>query len=85
MEEIGDENYGFFVYGLGHYSFFGEHRPGKSDIWNDYKTSPKDAARPEFTADTVSERPRRFAKAFANSRKPGSTRWSPCGKLAAFR
>jgi alkanesulfonate monooxygenase SsuD/methylene tetrahydromethanopterin reductase-like flavin-dependent oxidoreductase (luciferase family) len=25
------ENYGFFVYGLGHYSFFGEHRPGKSD------------------------------------------------------
>ncbi len=50
VEEIGDENYGFFVYGLGHYSFFGEHRPGKSDIWHDYKTSPKDAARPEFTA-----------------------------------
>ena len=44
------ENYGFFVYGLGHYSFFGEHRPGKTDIWKEYTTNPKEPASPEFIA-----------------------------------
>ena len=42
------ENYGFFVYGLGHFSFFGEHRPGRSDIWNEYKTNPKQPVSPEY-------------------------------------
>ena len=42
------QNYGFFVYGLGHYSFFGEHRPGKSDIWNEYTTNPKQPVSPEY-------------------------------------
>ena len=37
---LGMENYGFFIYGLGHYSFFGAHRPGHTDIWNEYKTNP---------------------------------------------
>src|SRR6202012_1765817 len=32
---------------LGHYSFFGEHEPGKSNIWQDYKTNPKEFANPE--------------------------------------
>ena len=41
IEAIAAENYGFFVYALGHYSFFGEHRPAKTDIWKDYKTRPK--------------------------------------------
>ncbi|HXX44970.1 MAG TPA: LLM class flavin-dependent oxidoreductase [Candidatus Acidoferrales bacterium] len=50
VQAIAEENYGFFVYGLGHYSFFGEHRPAKSDIWNDYKTKPRDAGGVEFTA-----------------------------------
>ncbi len=50
VEEIAAENYGFFSYALGHYSFFGEHRPAKSDIWNDFKTKPKDAEGVEFTA-----------------------------------
>ena len=50
VEAIAQENYGFFVYGLGHYSFFGEHRPAQSDIWNDYKSKPRDAAGVEFTA-----------------------------------
>ena len=27
LELVGMENYGFFIYGLGHYSFFGAHRP----------------------------------------------------------
>ena len=44
------ENYGFFVYGLGHYSFFGEHRPGKTDIWKEYTTNPKEPVSPEFIA-----------------------------------
>ncbi|MGD0956564.1 MAG: LLM class flavin-dependent oxidoreductase [Candidatus Acidiferrales bacterium] len=50
VDEVAAENYGFFVYALGHYSFFGEHCPGKSEIWHDYKTNPKDAAGSEFTA-----------------------------------
>jgi alkanesulfonate monooxygenase SsuD/methylene tetrahydromethanopterin reductase-like flavin-dependent oxidoreductase (luciferase family) len=42
------QNYGFFVYGLGHFSFFGEHRPGKTDIWNEYNTNPKQPVSPEY-------------------------------------
>ena len=47
VEKIGAESYGFFIYGLGHYSFFGEHRPGKTDIWDEYKTNPHEFAPPE--------------------------------------
>ena len=50
VEAAAAEHYGFFVYGLGHYSFFGEHRPGKTDIWNRYKTDPRDDQGSEFTA-----------------------------------
>jgi alkanesulfonate monooxygenase SsuD/methylene tetrahydromethanopterin reductase-like flavin-dependent oxidoreductase (luciferase family) len=52
VEAIASESYGFFVYGLGHYSFFGEHRPGKTDIWQDFKSSPKKDAAPEGQAQT---------------------------------
>ena len=41
VEQIGAESYGFFLYGLGHYSFFGEHRPAKTDIWDEYKNQPE--------------------------------------------
>ena len=47
LAQIGAESYGFFIYGLGHYSFFGEHEPSKTDIWNEYKTNPHDFAPPE--------------------------------------
>ena len=47
LEKIGMESYGFFIYGLGHYSFFGEHIPSKTDIWHEYKTNPKEFALPE--------------------------------------
>jgi alkanesulfonate monooxygenase SsuD/methylene tetrahydromethanopterin reductase-like flavin-dependent oxidoreductase (luciferase family) len=47
-ELAGKENYGFFVHGLGHYSFFGEHRPGKTDIWSDFKNKPKADGASEF-------------------------------------
>ena len=47
MEQVGIESYGFFVYGLGHYSFFGEHIPGRTDIWDEFKNHPKDFALPE--------------------------------------
>jgi alkanesulfonate monooxygenase SsuD/methylene tetrahydromethanopterin reductase-like flavin-dependent oxidoreductase (luciferase family) len=47
VEQIGAENYGFFLYGLGHYSFFGEHRPAQTDIWDEYKNHPKEFALPE--------------------------------------
>ncbi len=46
--EAAVQNYGFFVYGLGHYSFFGEHRPGKTDIWNEFTTNPKQPVSPEY-------------------------------------
>jgi hypothetical protein len=47
MEKMGAESYGFFLYGLGHYSFFGEHEPGVSDVWDEFKNHPKDFAPPE--------------------------------------
>jgi alkanesulfonate monooxygenase SsuD/methylene tetrahydromethanopterin reductase-like flavin-dependent oxidoreductase (luciferase family) len=55
---------------LGHYSFFGQHRPGKTDIWREFTTAPKDAAAPEAAAQTcvgtpkmVRERLREFEEA----------------------
>jgi alkanesulfonate monooxygenase SsuD/methylene tetrahydromethanopterin reductase-like flavin-dependent oxidoreductase (luciferase family) len=47
VEQIGAESYGFFLYGLGHYSFFGEHRPAMTDIWEEFKNHPKEFAPPE--------------------------------------
>ncbi|HJT90141.1 MAG TPA: LLM class flavin-dependent oxidoreductase [Bryobacteraceae bacterium] len=47
MERLGAESYGFFIYGLGHYSFFGEHVPGKTDIWHEFHTNPHEFAPPE--------------------------------------
>ena len=32
------EHHGFFMYGLGHYAFFGQHEPGKTNLWDSYKT-----------------------------------------------
>ena len=47
MGQIAAESYGFFIYALGHYSFFGEHEPAKTDIWDEFKNHPKDFALPE--------------------------------------
>jgi alkanesulfonate monooxygenase SsuD/methylene tetrahydromethanopterin reductase-like flavin-dependent oxidoreductase (luciferase family) len=47
VTQLGAESYGFFIYGLGHYSFFGEHEPGKTDIWDEFKNHPKEFAPPE--------------------------------------
>ncbi len=54
LELVGMENYGFFIYGLGHYSFFGAHQPGLTDIWDEYKTNPHEFAPPDGrTQDAV--------------------------------
>lgn len=45
--ELGAKNYGYFIYGLGHYSFFGAHVPGNTNIWHEYSTNPKEFANPE--------------------------------------
>ena len=37
VREIAHENHGFFMYGLGHYAFFGQHEPGKTNLWESYK------------------------------------------------
>lgn len=47
IAQLGAENYGFFLYGLGHYAFFGEHEPGKTDIWDEFKNRPREFALPE--------------------------------------
>jgi alkanesulfonate monooxygenase SsuD/methylene tetrahydromethanopterin reductase-like flavin-dependent oxidoreductase (luciferase family) len=54
------ENYGFFVYALGHYSFFGEHRPGKTDIWKEYTTNPKEPVSPEYIAQACVGSPQKL-------------------------
>jgi len=45
--KVAAESYGFFIYALGHYSFFGEHEPAKTDIWDEFKNRPKEFALPE--------------------------------------
>jgi len=47
MAQLGAESYGFFIYGLGHYSFFGDHEPGVSDIWDEFHNNPHEFAPPE--------------------------------------
>jgi alkanesulfonate monooxygenase SsuD/methylene tetrahydromethanopterin reductase-like flavin-dependent oxidoreductase (luciferase family) len=48
------EHQGFFLYGLGHYAFFGNHEPGKTNIWENYKNKPENFSLPEGrTADCV--------------------------------
>jgi alkanesulfonate monooxygenase SsuD/methylene tetrahydromethanopterin reductase-like flavin-dependent oxidoreductase (luciferase family) len=54
------ENYGFFVYALGHYSFFGEHRPGKTDLWKEYTTNPKEPVSPEYIAQACVGSPQKL-------------------------
>lgn len=47
LARLGAESYGFFIYGLGHYSFFGEHEPGATDIWDEFKNRPHEFLPPE--------------------------------------
>jgi alkanesulfonate monooxygenase SsuD/methylene tetrahydromethanopterin reductase-like flavin-dependent oxidoreductase (luciferase family) len=54
VRELAHENHSFFIYGLGHYAFFGEHEPGKTNIWANFKSSPNGFAMPEGrTQDAV--------------------------------
>jgi alkanesulfonate monooxygenase SsuD/methylene tetrahydromethanopterin reductase-like flavin-dependent oxidoreductase (luciferase family) len=70
IQELGMESYGYFIYGLGHYSFFGEHVPGHYDIWDEFKNHPKEFAPPEGRImdcvggpDMVREQLRKFEEA----------------------
>lgn len=70
MAQLGAESYGFFIYGLGHYSFFGDHEPGVSDIWDEFHNHPHEFAPPEGriqdcvgTPDMIRARLREFEAA----------------------
>jgi alkanesulfonate monooxygenase SsuD/methylene tetrahydromethanopterin reductase-like flavin-dependent oxidoreductase (luciferase family) len=59
---MGMEAYGYFIYGLGHYSFFGEHVPGATDIWREFKTNPKEFSPPEGRIQDCVGSPERIRK-----------------------
>ena len=40
VRDMTHEHHGFFMYGLGHYAFFGHHEPGKTNLWESYKNQP---------------------------------------------
>jgi alkanesulfonate monooxygenase SsuD/methylene tetrahydromethanopterin reductase-like flavin-dependent oxidoreductase (luciferase family) len=40
VRDTAHEHHGFFMYGLGHYAFFGQHEPGKTNLWENYKNQP---------------------------------------------
>jgi len=40
VRDMTHEHHGFFMYGLGHYAFFGLHEPGKTNLWESYKNQP---------------------------------------------
>ena len=35
--KAGDDGFAFFLYAVGHYYAFGEHEPGKTNVWNNYR------------------------------------------------
>lgn len=37
VRDLAHEHHGFFMFGLGHYAFFGQHEPGKTNLWDSYK------------------------------------------------
>jgi alkanesulfonate monooxygenase SsuD/methylene tetrahydromethanopterin reductase-like flavin-dependent oxidoreductase (luciferase family) len=39
---MGDDGLRFFAHALGHYYVFGQHQPGVTDIWSDYREKPID-------------------------------------------
>jgi len=39
-QRIGAENLFFLTYSFGHHYLFGEHEPGKTDVWANYKSTP---------------------------------------------
>jgi alkanesulfonate monooxygenase SsuD/methylene tetrahydromethanopterin reductase-like flavin-dependent oxidoreductase (luciferase family) len=41
--EMGVDGLKFFGYALGHHYFFGQHEPGKTNIWQNYKANPIDS------------------------------------------
>ncbi len=59
---VGAEAYSFFIYGLGHYSFFGEHIPAQTDIWDEFKNHPKEFALPEGRTQDCVGSPDRIRK-----------------------
>ncbi|MEP6960867.1 MAG: LLM class flavin-dependent oxidoreductase [Acidobacteriota bacterium] len=61
-QALGAEAYGFFIYGLGHYSFFGEHQPSVTDIWDEFKNRPKNFAPPEGRTQDCVGSPERLRK-----------------------
>ena len=38
--KMSEEGFKFFSYALGHHYAFGQHQPGKTNIWNNFKSSP---------------------------------------------
>jgi alkanesulfonate monooxygenase SsuD/methylene tetrahydromethanopterin reductase-like flavin-dependent oxidoreductase (luciferase family) len=42
-----NEAHSFFIYGLGHYAFFGEHEPGKTNLWEAYQNRTQNFEAPE--------------------------------------
>jgi len=40
VRDMTHEHHGFFMYGLGHYAFFGQHEPGKTNLLESYKNQP---------------------------------------------
>ena len=72
VESVGAESYGFFIYGLGHYSFFGEHRPAKPIFGTNTKPTPSHS-RPRRAASRIaSARPSSCASVCAILSKPAS-------------
>jgi alkanesulfonate monooxygenase SsuD/methylene tetrahydromethanopterin reductase-like flavin-dependent oxidoreductase (luciferase family) len=41
VRDMSHEHQGFFMFGLGHYAFFGRHEPGRTNLWETYKNQPQ--------------------------------------------
>lgn len=70
VNELATESFRFFSYALGHYAVFGQHVPGKTDLWRSFQEKPRSSVAPKGwetscvgTPETLRKRLREFEDA----------------------
>ena len=77
------DGFRFFGYALGHHYIFGEHKPGRTDIWKNFEAATRSHAA-QSRAAAASARRTRCARICANSPSPASTRSRSSSRAGAI-
>ena len=77
----GLDGFMFFGFALGHFPVFGEHRPGRTNVWSRYEKARAQICRP--TRRAASARPTKCASTCAPSPRPASIKSASCSRAGA--